>query len=50
MKKDRRYTINREYCGYSKPRWVVRFCGVWCGSYHDRKNAVKAKLELIGQI
>lgn len=47
---DKRFTISREFCGYSKPRWVVRYCGLWHGSYSSRKNAVMAKLELIGQI
>ncbi|HEX2842136.1 hypothetical protein [Hyphomicrobium sp.] len=28
---DRRYGIAREYCGYRKPQWVVRFYGGWVG-------------------
>lgn len=26
---DRRYTITQEFCGYSGPRFVLRFCGEW---------------------
>lgn len=26
---DPRYIIQREHCGYSEPRFVVRFCGDW---------------------
>lgn len=25
--RDRRYSIAKEYCGYSEPRFVLRFCG-----------------------
>lgn len=30
-RRDRRYTIAREYCGYAQPRHVARFCGDWLG-------------------
>lgn len=26
---DRRYSIEKEFCGYPEPRFVVRFCGDW---------------------
>ena len=26
---DKRYTITKEFCGYSEARYVLRFCGVW---------------------
>jgi hypothetical protein len=28
-KKDKRYTIALEYCGYVEPRYVLRFCDRW---------------------
>lgn len=34
-----RYTINKEFCGYEKKRWVVRFCGKWLGESADRTEA-----------
>jgi hypothetical protein len=36
---DRRYTITLEWCGYERPRWVVRFCGDWCGQRATRREA-----------
>lgn len=38
-KRDRRYSIAREYCGYSKAQWVVRFCGHWIGRSSNRRSA-----------
>lgn len=26
---DQRYTVTREWCGESQPRWIARFCGEW---------------------
>jgi hypothetical protein len=26
---DKRYTINKEFCGYSEARYVLRFCDEW---------------------
>ena len=37
---DARYTIAREYCGYSSPRWVARFCGEWIGQDKFKSGAV----------
>lgn len=31
ISKDARYTIQKEYCGYPEPRFVVRFCGEFIG-------------------
>lgn len=28
---DTRYSINKEFCGYPEPRYVLRFCGEWIG-------------------
>lgn len=43
-RKDRRYTITREFCGYSKPQWVVRFCGDWIGRAAQRTDALSIAL------
>lgn len=32
MPKDRRYALQREWCGHARPRWVARFCDQWIGS------------------
>jgi len=29
VRSDNRYTITKEFCGYEKPRFVLRFCGEW---------------------
>lgn len=29
IKRDKRYTVTFEFCGYVDPKWVVRFCGDW---------------------
>lgn len=34
--KDARYTINLEYCGYVKPKYVVRFLGEWVSCFDSR--------------
>jgi len=33
MLKDERYTVSLSFCGYGEPRYVVRFCDKWLGSY-----------------
>lgn len=38
-RKDRRYTVAREYCGDKEPRWVTRFCGEWVGKAETRLAA-----------
>lgn len=42
MKKDRRYTINLEYCGAATQKHVVRFCGDWLGGFSTRYEAEEA--------
>lgn len=27
--KDQRYSVEKEFCGYSEARYVLRFCGEW---------------------
>lgn len=39
MKHDERYTLNLEYCGYEKPRYVMRFCGEWLGQAETKNDA-----------
>ena len=39
-KRDDRYSIAREYCGYRKPTWVVRICGDWNGCTARREDAL----------
>ena len=40
LKSDQRYTIAREFCGHSKPRFVLRWCDEWIGSFATRGAAV----------
>ena len=46
VQQDNRFTIKKEYCGYDKPRYVVRFCGEFLAShalkqlcYHSAVNS-----------
>lgn len=39
MQHDRRYCIQREWCGYADRRHVVRFCDAWVGSSPSLKGA-----------
>lgn len=43
-RKDRRYTVRLEYCGYVQPRHVARFCGEWIGCGKTKAEA-KALVE-----
>jgi hypothetical protein len=40
IKGDARYTVALEYCGYSKPRHVARWCGEWLGQDETQSGAV----------
>lgn len=40
MRRDPRYTVALEFCGYDTPRHVARFCGEWIG---QAKSASKAR-------
>ena len=33
IRSDSRYTVAKEFCGHSKARWVVRFCGEFVESF-----------------
>lgn len=36
---DARFTLTREFCGYAKPRYILRFCGDWINSFTCKRNA-----------
>ena len=38
--KDKRYSINDEFCGYPNKRYVLRFEGEFIGSYQTKKDAI----------
>lgn len=40
IEKDPRWTITREWCGYDKPRFVVRFCDEFVGHRASYSAAV----------
>jgi hypothetical protein len=37
--KDKRYSIDLEFCGLSTRQHVVRFCGSWVGSRPSKESA-----------
>lgn len=44
-KTDTRYTINKEFCGYEKAMFVLRFCGNFIASYKYKDTAIQARKE-----
>ena len=36
---DSRYTVNKEYSGYSEKRYVLRFCGEFVGYCNTKEKA-----------
>lgn len=40
--KDKRYTANLEFCGYSTKRNVVRFCGEFISQHENISDAMAA--------
>jgi hypothetical protein len=42
---DKRYSVALEWCGHSKQRLVLRFCGEWIDSF---SNMPQATLRAIG--
>jgi len=54
--RDRRYSIQLEFCGYPRRRHVVRFCGDYIGNTESqgqacaiaRKHAARRRSELSG--
>jgi hypothetical protein len=50
LRSDKRYTITREWCGYEKPQYVVRFCGEWIASHSTHGAALmRASCEAAAQ-
>lgn len=43
--KDKRYTIELEWCGYPERRHVLRFCGEWVAQYKTHDEAFDAMVE-----
>lgn len=39
------YSVNREYCGYVFPRYVLRFWGDWVSSHETEEAAMMAAME-----
>lgn len=44
---DARFTLTREFCGYAKPRYVLRFCGEWVRSFTCKRNAEAGRIAAI---
>lgn len=42
LKTDKRYTIDKEFCGYPGARYVLRFCGAWVSQHRELSDAQKA--------
>lgn len=42
IKKDSRYTITLEYCGYETPMQVLRFCDEWVACFDMPDKALQA--------
>ena len=40
IKKDRRYTITKEWTGKAKPQYVIRFCHEWIDSRQFLNSAI----------
>lgn len=38
-RRDRRYTVRREWCGHAQLRHVIRFCGEWLDQARTRTEA-----------
>lgn len=43
--KDGRYSIQLEFCGYSRPRYVVRFCDIFINSFVDKITALNIAVD-----
>lgn len=39
IQQDKRYSINKEYCGYKNKRFVLRFCGDFIASCENKNLA-----------
>lgn len=45
--KDARWSITKEFCGYNKQRYVLRFCDNWYNSFDTKKEAITRMKYLI---
>ncbi len=39
VRRDRRYTVTLEWCGYERQRYVVRFCDEFIASFETKSGA-----------
>ena len=49
IESDQRYTISKEFCGYSSPRYVLRFCGDRVEQFKTHEAAIDAAVELCAE-
>lgn len=40
LRSDRRYTWSLEFCGYAKPKWILRFCDEWVACFDTEGAAM----------
>jgi hypothetical protein len=48
-RRDPRYSLRLEFCGYIRARHVVRFCGAWVGSAATRHEAAELQRQHAAQ-
>jgi hypothetical protein len=46
IKKDRNYTITKEWTGKDKPQYVIRFCNEWVDSKPTMSSATIRAIEV----
>jgi len=46
---DARFTITREFAGYKKARYILRFCGEWIKSFSNKASAKAGLANAISQ-
>jgi hypothetical protein len=40
VKNDARYSIDLEWCGFDKPKYVLRFCDEWVDCFQSKSAAI----------
>jgi len=40
IKSDARYSIDLEWCGYERPKYVLRFCDEWVDCFQFKSAAI----------
>lgn len=48
MRKDKRYSVELEYCGYKEAKYVVRFCGKYIAPCDTKQEAMAMVVKLKG--